>query len=190
MLRILDSLIDKQFETTEAGEVIYHPHGVFGRGYRVPSDHLPRVRKVARSLMLLTVAGIALFLLIPRVIDYPEAIRSFGWLMPYGGLAVLLGVIQWLAWRAVSGLESVQPPPWPERLHRDLQTTPAWVFWVSIACGLWFGVISLAAILGAGYENQRTFNIVAGVLLLPLSAALIWYGALGVSARRRQRSPK
>jgi hypothetical protein len=111
MLRFFDSLTDKQFETTDAGEVIYHPRGIFGRGYRVPADHLPRVRRVARSLMLVTVVGIALFLLVPRFIEYPEAIRPFGWLIPYGALAVLFGVIEWLASRAVSGLDPVQPRP-------------------------------------------------------------------------------
>jgi hypothetical protein len=178
----LDSLTDLQFETNGAGEVIYHPRGVFGRGYRVPADQLPRMRQVARSLMLLALVGVGLYVLIPRIIDYPDAIKPFGWLINFGGLAVLWGIADWLASRAVVGLEPVQPPPWPERLRRHRKTTPVWIFWFSIACGLLFGVISLGAIL-AGFENQQTLHVVVGVFLLPLAAALIWDGVLGVRTR-------
>ena len=102
--RILDSLTDLQFETNGAGEVIYHPRGVFGRGYRVPADQLPRMRQVARSLMLLGVVGVGLYVLIPRIIDYPDAIKPFGWLINFGGLAALWGIADWLASRAVIGI--------------------------------------------------------------------------------------
>jgi hypothetical protein len=57
-----------------------------------------------------------------------------------------------------------------------------WISWFLFACGLLFGLISLGAIL-AGFENQQTLHVVVGVFLLPLAAALIWDGVLGVRTR-------
>ena len=109
---IFDGLyVDQLFQKDERGRTVFYPHGLMGRGYRLPADREARVRRSMRRLLLVAlVLGISFGLLVLRIMHTPGEVPPAIWLLGGGAFVLLLGLVAFLQARLALGLEPVSGP--------------------------------------------------------------------------------
>ena len=109
---IFDGLyVDQLFQKDERGRTVFYPHGLMGRGYRLPADREARVRRSMRRLLLVAlVLGISFGLLVLRIMHTPGEVPPAIWLVGGGAFVLLLGLVAHLQARLALGLEPVSGP--------------------------------------------------------------------------------
>lgn len=155
---IFDGLyVDQLFQKDERGQTVFYPHGLMGRGYRLPADREARVRRSMRRLLLVAlVLGISFGLLVLRIMHTPGEVPPAIWLVGGGAFVLLLGLVAHLQARLALGLEPVSGPrpSVGEWLRAGRRVRALWTHWACIGLGL-FGLL----MAGAGFA----FGIAAAI---------------------------
>lgn len=183
---IFDGLyVDQLFQKDERGETVFYPHGLMGRGYRLPAEREHRVRQAMRRLVATSlVVGISFGLLALRMIGTSEAARPVIWLIGGGAFVALLGLVACLQSCLAEGLEPVSGPrpsigQW---LRAGRGVRALWTHWACIGLGL-FGLLMAGAGFALGIADGDPWGFASGGFMLLVGAALTWDGVLGLIER-------
>lgn len=187
IMRIFDGLyVDQLFQKNELGETVFYPHGLMGRGYRVPADRESSIRGTMRILMVIALAvGIGFGILALRIIEQPGAITPMGWVIGGGAFILFLVLITTLQSRLATGLEPVSEPrpsagTW---LKRGRQARARWTHWACIGLGV-FSLLLAGAGFAFGLAEEGLLGFLSGVFFLTVGALLTWDGVMGLIERR------
>lgn len=185
---IFDGLyVDQLFQKDECGRTVFYPHGLMGRGYRLPADREARVRRSMRRLLLVAlVLGISFGLLVLRIMHTPGEVPPAIWLLGGGAFVLLLGLVAHLQARLALGLEPVSGPrpSVGEWLRAGRRVRALWTHWACIGLGL-FGLLMAGAGFAFGIADGDPWGFASGGFMLLVGAALTWDGVLGLIERAK-----
>lgn len=185
---IFDGLyVDQLFQKDERGRTVFYPHGLMGRGYRLPADREARVRRSMRRLLLVAlVLGISFGLLVLRIMHTPGEVPPAIWLVGGGAFVLLLGLVAHLQARLALGLEPVSGPrpSVGEWLRAGRRVRALWTHWACIGLGL-FGLLMAGAGFAFGIADGDPWGFASGGFMLLVGAALTWDGVLGLIERAK-----
>jgi len=185
---IFDGLyVDQLFQKDERGRTVFYPHGLMGRGYRLPADREARVRRSMRRLLLVAlVLGISFGLLVLRIMHTPGEVPPAIWLLGGGAFVLLLGLVAHLQARLALGLEPVSGPrpSVGEWLRAGRRVRALWTHWACIGLGL-FGLLMAGAGFAFGIADGDPWGFASGAFMLLAGAALTWDGVLGLIERAK-----
>ncbi len=181
---IFDGLyVDQLIQKDEQGEFVFYPHGLMGRGYKLPAELEPSVRQRLRQRMLVAlVLGGAFGILVVRLIGSGNDVGLAGWAISIA--AILFWGIRQYQKPLASGLEPTSGPrvSFGEWFRRGRRARPTWTYWASAVTGALMLVVA-SLVIALALADGDPVTIVCAVITLLLGALLTWDGALGIMDR-------
>jgi len=178
--------IDSLIQQDDSGQTIIYPHGMLGRGYIVPAEREPILRRRLRMVMAVAlVIGISLGMLLLHAIDAKGAVGPRGWAALSVMALLLFAGLRYVQGRLARGLEPLASArvSRSEWLRRARRARPVWTYWLSIAAGALMGIASVAAI-ALGISDGDKLVAVSGIVMIGISVFAAWDGWKGVKERR------
>jgi hypothetical protein len=165
-----DALTSSSFKTTPDGRRLFHPWGIWGRGYAIPSEaHYQRLQRQIKTYVIVVLAvmivGVAL---LPAVWVFVIA-------------AVLIGL--YFAWTPflLRGLTRTDETlSWRESMTTQARLHHAWVLWLLLIVALAFVALGFVILLA---DPDEWLIAVSSIVLFGPCAGIFAY-----MLRARQRA--
>ncbi len=184
---IFDGLyVDQLIRKEDSGAFVVYPHGMLGRGYALPAEREPAMRRRLRAVMLVAlVIPISCSVLLTRIAA-EGALSTLDWLMVAASGVLLLSAISYWQSRIVAGLVPAAGQRMSKRewLRRGRQSRPGWTLWFSAILGGFLAVTATATII-VGVTDQDWLAALSGLFLLIVGTALGVDGVVGMIERGR-----
>ncbi len=183
---IFDGLyVDQLIQKDDAGEFVFYPNGLMGRGYKLPAELEPGIRQRLRQRMLVAlVIGGSFGLLVARMIGSGSDVTSTSWAIIVGIGAILFVGMRHYRKPLTVGLEpaSGAPVSISEWFRRGRKARPAWTYWTSAVTGA-IMLVAASLVIAMTIAEPDPVMIVCGAITLVFGALLAWDGTLGLMER-------
>ncbi len=183
---IFDGLyVDQLIQKDEQGAFVFYPHGMMGRGYRLPAELEPGIRRRLRRHMLVAlILGATYGIFVLRLIDSADSFTSLGWAIISVVAVLNLAGITYFRRPLTQGLEPVSGPrpSAGEWFRRGRQARPSWTYWTSAVMGV-FMLFVASLVIALALADGDPVTIVCAIVTLASGALLTWDGTLGVMDR-------